>query len=205
LFREALLWHYLRHPNIAIFLGVDSVTFESPAMVSPWLAQGNLDKYMVQHTPASSYAIKMLCGIFSGLQYMHSRDVIHGDLCARNILIHSDGRPRLTDFGLTEIELEGAPSGAAKSAGSTRWMAPELFCSPYQRTKASDIWAFGCVCCEVNPISTLFSNIELSFEIALDRGTETMEPPRFQLPCHFRLESARRRRACGVHGGRRIR
>ncbi|KAF7359798.1 Serine/threonine-protein kinase STY8 [Mycena venus] len=168
LFREALAWRYLWHENIAVFYGVDYLTFSSPAMVSLWFAQGNVVKYMAQHSPTSSYAIEMvcvpfsraipyliwqipkLCGIIAGLQYLHSKEIVHGDLCARNILIADDGRPCLTDFGLTGlIDPEASSGGATKPVGSTRWMAPELFAPPFQPTMASDIWAFACVCCEI--------------------------------------------------------
>ncbi|KAJ7814162.1 hypothetical protein B0H14DRAFT_2851065 [Mycena olivaceomarginata] len=143
LFREALVWSFLNHKNIARFLGVDRVTFESPALVSWWFPQGSVVKYMTQHTPASSYAIEMLFGISSGLEYMHKANVVHGDLCA--------GRPQLTDFGLTQlIDPENASSSnTAKPRGSTRWMAPELFRNSSPPTTASDIWAFGCVACEI--------------------------------------------------------
>ncbi|KAF8144229.1 kinase-like domain-containing protein [Mycena galopus ATCC 62051] len=155
LFREVLVWRYLRHHNIAEFFGVDSVTFESPAMISRWYSQGSVIKYMAQHTPSSDYAIGMLCGIISGLEYMHSENIIHGDLCARNILIGDDGQPRLTDFGLTGlIDAETSSTGESKPRGSIRWMAPELFRQPFQRTTASDIWAFACVCCEVRVIKS---------------------------------------------------
>ncbi|KAJ7454434.1 hypothetical protein FB451DRAFT_1049620 [Mycena latifolia] len=30
--REAIVWHYLEHPNIVPFLGVDGTTFPSPSM-----------------------------------------------------------------------------------------------------------------------------------------------------------------------------
>ncbi|KAF7360945.1 Kinase-like protein [Mycena sanguinolenta] len=151
LFREALVWSYLNHQNIARFLGVDRVTFKNPALVSWWFPQGSVVKYMTQHTPASSYALEMLCGISSGLEYMHKANVVHGDLCARNILIDEQGRPQLTDFGLTKlVDPENVSSSdAAEPRGSTRWMAPELFENSSPPTTASDIWAFGCVACEI--------------------------------------------------------
>ncbi|KAJ6453976.1 kinase-like domain-containing protein, partial [Mycena sanguinolenta] len=100
LLHEALVWSYLKHKNIASFLGVDRVTFANPALVSLWFPQGSVVKYMTQHTPASSCAVEMLCGISSGLEYMHKANVVHGDLCARNVLIDEQGRPQLADFGL---------------------------------------------------------------------------------------------------------
>ncbi|KAJ7454461.1 kinase-like domain-containing protein [Mycena latifolia] len=155
--KEALVWHYLKHPNIVPFLGVDATTFPSPtmAMVSSWMEQGSVLNYMMENSPASQYEIPLLDDIIQGLIYLHSENIVHGDLCAPNILIH-ERRALLTDFGLAAfVELETSIKSSTRS-GSTRWMAPELLLPyvyqpglPFRRTPASDVWAFGCVCCEI--------------------------------------------------------
>ncbi|KAJ7454480.1 kinase-like domain-containing protein, partial [Mycena latifolia] len=155
--KEALVWHYLKHRNIVHFHGVDATTFPSPAMamVSSWMEQGSVLNYMAENSPASRYAIPLLDDIIQGLIYLHSENIMHGDLCARNILIH-ERRALLTDFGLAAfVELETSIKRSTRS-GSTRWMAPELLLPyvyqpglPFRRTPASDVWAFGCVCCEI--------------------------------------------------------
>jgi serine/threonine-protein kinase TNNI3K len=64
--KEALIWHYLRHPNIVTFIGVDTTTFPAPmmAMVSSWMSQGNVLKYMRDNEfPTSRYAIPLVCGL----------------------------------------------------------------------------------------------------------------------------------------------
>ncbi|KAJ7208488.1 kinase-like domain-containing protein, partial [Mycena pura] len=146
--KEALVWHSLRHPNIVPLLGVDGTTFPglTTAMVSPWMRQGSVLNYMTEHSPSSQYAITL------GLMYLHKENIVHGDLCARNILIHGH-QACLTDFGLaTFIESDTSKKSSTRS-GSLRWMAPELIHPlagfPFKRTPASDVWAFGCLCCEV--------------------------------------------------------
>ncbi|KAJ7894866.1 kinase-like domain-containing protein, partial [Mycena olivaceomarginata] len=141
--------------NIVPFLGVDSTTFPSPsrAMVCPWMPRGSVLKYMMEHSPSSVYALDLLNDVVQGLMYLHSVNVIHGDLCGRNILIDADGRARLADFGLAAfIDLETSIKSSTRS-GSTRWMAPELLLPPpnlpFKRTRESDVWALGCVCCEI--------------------------------------------------------
>ncbi|KAK7032775.1 Serine/threonine-protein kinase STY8 [Favolaschia claudopus] len=154
-FREALAWHYLNHRNIVRFLGVESTIFPSPfrAMVSPWMPQGSVLKYMAKHSPSSPYAIELLRDTIKGLRYLHRQRIVHGDLCGRNILIDENGRARLTDFGLSAFAESDTTRKTSAQSGSTRWMSPELIVPPsdghFRRTFASDIWAFGCVCCEI--------------------------------------------------------
>ncbi|KAJ7020469.1 kinase-like domain-containing protein [Mycena alexandri] len=154
--KETLVWRYLKHPNIVPFLGVDATTFPAPtmAMVSLWMSQGNALNYMAENSPVARYAITLLDDIIQGLMYLHTENIVHGDLCGRNILIDKE-RARLVDFGLAAfVELESIQSSTRK--GSTRWMAPELLLPDvyhpgrrFRQTPASDVWAFGCVCCEI--------------------------------------------------------
>ncbi|KAJ6472148.1 kinase-like domain-containing protein, partial [Mycena vitilis] len=95
-----------------------------------------------------------------GLDYLHSMDIVHGDLRGSNILISDECTACLADFGLaTTIRDDDADvaTGALYSsnrAASRRWLAPELitpeqFGCRFVRTRATDVYAFGCVCLEV--------------------------------------------------------
>ncbi|KAF7375783.1 Serine/threonine-protein kinase STY8 [Mycena sanguinolenta] len=124
--------------------------------VTPTEPTVEMVQYMESNSPSSPYAIELLCDVIEGLQYLHSKSIVHGDLCGRNILMDGAGHACLTDFGLAEL-IESASSVQAKSssrrAGTARFMAPELLLIPdgahLKRTPASDMWAFGCVCCEI--------------------------------------------------------
>ena len=81
-----------------------------------------------------------------------------------NILIDDQGRGVLSDFGLARALGKTDKSGLTTSSisGSLRWLAPELFPkleggqansqTEIQRTKASDVWAFGCTVYEVSTV-----------------------------------------------------
>jgi len=75
-----------------------------------------------------------------------------------NILIDQDGRARLADFGLLIIVSDSTyhtSSSTPKSAGTTRWMSPELLDPDRfgredgRATKESDCYALGMVILEV--------------------------------------------------------
>ncbi|KAJ7816692.1 kinase-like domain-containing protein [Mycena olivaceomarginata] len=86
-------------------------------------------------------------------EVLHSMNIVHGDLCGRTILINNEGRACLTDFGLASFMGWDTSIKSSTRGGSTRWMAPELLLPPpnavSKGTPASDVWAFGCVCCEI--------------------------------------------------------
>ena len=66
------------------------------------------------------------------------------------MLIAHDGRPVLSDFGLSRLLVNSMTVvGTMSLKGVTRWMAPELIEPGVTRhachTKATDVWAFGMV------------------------------------------------------------
>ncbi|KAJ7778410.1 kinase-like domain-containing protein [Mycena metata] len=150
--REALVWKDLNHPHILAFIGIDREHFPSSlCMVSPWMEHGTVLKYSVLRFLDPLWA--KLYEIAQGLQYLHSRNIVHGDLRGTNILITQDWTACLADFGLSTFA-DANPSSTLNQGGSLHWMAPELldpgrFGTKFCRTPATDVYAFGCVCLEV--------------------------------------------------------
>lgn len=79
--------------------------------------------------------------VAKGLQYLHSRGIVHGSIKPSNVLIFDGHRAKLSDFGIAPY-LKEAPKagfwligGAKKTSinqfevpeGALRWYAPELF------------------------------------------------------------------------------
>lgn len=84
--------------------------------------------------------------LLKGLVFLHERHIIHRDLKLANCLLQRDSAGALAnvfiaDFGLARKRSEDKP-WVAKSAGSTRWMAPEVLAGKRSDLR-SDIWSFG--------------------------------------------------------------
>jgi serine/threonine protein kinase len=80
-----------------------------------------------------------------------------------NILLDDRGHALLADFGLAVIT--DSPLAATNRGGSLRWMAPELLhpesygFKEFQRTFASDIYSFACVCLEVCALTSFSPSV----------------------------------------------
>lgn len=82
-----------------------------------------------------------------GLQYLHSKWILHRDIKLSNILIASDGTIKLADFGLSRYyRCNGFDTG---NVGTQTYRAPELILKGQQSTPASDVWSMGICFCEI--------------------------------------------------------
>ncbi|KAJ3567064.1 hypothetical protein NP233_g6603 [Leucocoprinus birnbaumii] len=152
--KEAILWSQLNHPNILPFYGIYYLGEENKRMclVSPWMENGNLVNYLQENPTVARRPF--ICDVITGLEYLHDRNIIHGDLKGVNVLVTSFGRACITDFGLSSVLIEKSIAQTAITpsvihGGSYRWIAPELLETDSRPTKASDIWAFGCLCYQI--------------------------------------------------------
>jgi serine/threonine protein kinase len=78
------VWKRLVHPNIVPLLGVTTAPYQS---VSEWVYGEELLQYVDAHPSADR--LGLVSGIANGLSYLHSHNVLHGDLKGvRKILNH---------------------------------------------------------------------------------------------------------------------
>ncbi|KZP09931.1 kinase-like protein [Athelia psychrophila] len=188
--RELLVWHGLSHPNIVPLLGTVTNSsshflhnFASPAMISPWMNNGNLIRYLELRSKSLTVTdrLRLLCNVASGLEYLHSQlgGIVHGDLTGANILIDDQGKALLVDFGLSSIKVQFVPGTSfwtSTTGGAVRWCAPELLPQmPFDEdtkivpdvTVACDIFSFGCVMLHTMSGQLPYFNVKLSLAVAM--------------------------------------
>ncbi|KIJ12984.1 hypothetical protein PAXINDRAFT_100924 [Paxillus involutus ATCC 200175] len=88
--------------------------------------------------------------IAKGMEYLHGRGVLHGDLKAANVLVDETGRCLISDFGQSEMKSEAYRlTGQPTPRGTLRWQAPELLLGDNRLTNAVDTYAFAICCVEI--------------------------------------------------------
>ncbi|KAH7925390.1 kinase-like protein [Leucogyrophana mollusca] len=188
--KEAVLWGQLSNPHVLPFCGVYRLP-ETPSrvcLVSPWMTNGNISQYLGKNAQANR--LSLMLDVAQGLDYLHSFDppVIHGDLKGANILITSESRACVADFGLCtlaeDLNVQLSPASSSSGAGSLLWLAPELL--QYEGTErkrkscATDMYSFGCVCYEIYAGRPRFS--EFALPHAIMAVAQHQRPPRPDSP-----------------------
>eukprot|EP00057_Strongylocentrotus_purpuratus_P011875 XP_011666349.1 PREDICTED: tyrosine kinase receptor Cad96Ca-like [Strongylocentrotus purpuratus] len=100
---------------------------------------GNLKPKSVRFDEGS--LLNLAWQIAKGMQYLASKKILHGTLCAHNVLLADRKQCKLSDYGLSSSLF----SGRGKP---TRWSSPETMDTGDQSTE-DDIWSFGIVLWEI--------------------------------------------------------
>lgn len=143
--REARVAAALDHPNIVPlydFGEENGVLF----LVMPYVSGGSLQDQLNRAPLPMSEVVAYGSQLTDALAYAHKRHLVHRDVKPANILIHSDGRLMLSDFGLAKILDSGMQPAVSRNhpdAGTPEYMAPEQI---EGRTEArSDLYGLGVV------------------------------------------------------------
>ncbi|KAH6918894.1 hypothetical protein BKA70DRAFT_1089732 [Coprinopsis sp. MPI-PUGE-AT-0042] len=156
--REVTVWRQFDHPNIVPLYGVAKIG-EHLYSVSPWMDNGTALYYVEDHPNCDR--LKMISEIVAGLEYLHSQNIVHGDLRAANVLISESGVARLSDFGLSKF-LGDCGQGTTVPNVNPRWFAPELVKGTGSFSKQSDIWSLSMTFLEI------LSGIQPFSEVTMD-------------------------------------
>ncbi len=141
LLREARMMAQLSHQNV---LPVYEVGLSDGAVfvVMEYIAGPNLRTWMgAEHTTAEILDAFRQAGL--GLAAAHACGIVHRDFKPENVLIGSDGRVRVADFGLSRLSTHGSSAMVRfdDSGGTPGYMAPELWRGD-AATPKSDVYAF---------------------------------------------------------------
>lgn len=87
-------------------------------------------------------AVRILAAVTDVLVAVHAAGMVHHDLKPDNVMLCSDGRVVLLDFGIMVPEIDSAGAG---DSGTPQYLAPEVMVGALRRGEAHllDIYAFG--------------------------------------------------------------
>ncbi len=114
--------------------------------------------------------------VCEALRYAHSQKVLHNDIKPANVLLDSDGRVRITDFGLScSVNMPETNDQQMQANGTLRYMAPERLLGPHD--ERSDLYSLGLTLYELLTLTPCFS-IESEQELRQQIETRSITKPR---------------------------
>ncbi|KAJ6988626.1 serine/threonine-protein kinase BLUS1 [Populus alba x Populus x berolinensis] len=153
--RETKTMSLLSHPNILeshCSFTVDRHLW----MVMPFMSAGSLQSIISSSFPdglPEPCIAVVLKEILNALSYLHDQGHLHRDVKAGNILIDSNGKVKLADFGVSasiyELNTLERSSSLSCSSRTPYWMAPEVIHSHTGYSFKADMWSFGITALEL--------------------------------------------------------
>ncbi len=135
----------MNHPNIVPIY--DFGTWQGHAYFSMALIDGpTLGRLVEQQDCSPQRAAALVRDIALAIEYAHQQGLVLRDLKPDNVLLDSDGRPLLTDFGLAKWHREGTLlTRTGQILGTPAFMSPEQAAGRNDTGPAADIYALGAI------------------------------------------------------------
>src|SRR5215469_89730 len=143
----------LDHPFIARLIDSGNTPQGRPFLVMEYVQGRPIDAYCRQDGLDVVARCRLFLKVCQAVSYAHRNLVIHRDLKPGNILVATDGSPKLLDFGVAKLLDPETDPGMATTIATGRLLTPE-YASPEQVRgelvgAASDIYALGAILYEL--------------------------------------------------------
>lgn len=144
----------LRHPNVVPV--IDVVQADDEVFLVMDLVVGETLARLARREPVDPpIACAIAVGVLHGLHAAHELtgddgaplDVVHRDVSPQNIVVGTDGVPRLLDFGIAKSRARLQVTREGEVKGKLRYMAPEQIGG--EATRAVDVYATSVVLWEL--------------------------------------------------------
>ncbi|XP_055370489.1 MAP/microtubule affinity-regulating kinase 4 isoform X6 [Betta splendens] len=143
LFREVRIMKTLNHPNIVQLFEVIE-TDKTLYLIMEYASGGEVFDYLVSHGRMKEVEARAkFRQIVSAVHYCHTKNIVHRDLKAENLLLDADANIKIADFGFSNEFTLG--NKLDTFCGSPPYAAPELFQGKKYDGPEVDVWSLGVI------------------------------------------------------------
>ena len=141
----------LQHPNIVASKGVCFLPDKIMPVLLMELLMSSLDAYLLDPDNTNlpvERKVSILHDTASGLDYLHSHTpaIIHRDLTAKNVLLNSELRAKIADFGnsrIMDLDSDSSLGSLTSVPGTLVYMPPEAQGDRVMYDPSLDVFSFG--------------------------------------------------------------
>ena len=135
-----------QHQNVVQHISTEKHSLSNNIILVTELMDCNLRTYLSKGRLSTSIEVSLCKDVASGLAYIHSRNIIHRDLCDDNILLKLiDPEPiaKISDFGISKLIDPSKLSSYTTLGGRIGYLPPEAAQGKYDQS--FDIFSFGVI------------------------------------------------------------
>lgn len=164
----------LNHPNIAQLYDARVSEEGWPYFVMEYVDGGSITQFCMAHSLSLRDRIGLLIEVVDAVAFAHARLIVHRDIKPGNVLVNTEGRPKLLDFGIAKLLETDAASLTRGVAMTPRYASPEqLLHQPI--TTAVDTYQLGLLLYEVLTGEPLNADTTLPEAVARARQKRALE------------------------------
>jgi serine/threonine-protein kinase len=177
--RQILAW--LEHPNIARLLDGGTTDDGMPYLVMEYVDGAPIDRHADARRLTVAERLQLFLVVCDAVSHAHRSLIVHRDIKPSNILVTTAGVPKLLDFGIARLALEGAAAERTHTRAAGRMLTPDYASPEVVRgdhvTTAADVYALGVLLYELltgrRPLR--FSTMS---SVEIERVVCHVDPPR---------------------------
>ena len=146
---EAQAASSLNHPNICVIHQIDEVNDET-FMVMEYIEGMTLREWIQKQSEQTEgyrklgmkEIVDLASQIAEGLEKAHEKGIVHRDIKSENIMVTSDNRAKIMDFGLAKLRGVSKLTKTGSTVGTIAYMSPEQV-EGIETDHRTDIFSFG--------------------------------------------------------------
>ncbi len=141
--REVAISLSVNHPHVVR----GEEYFDEPPLrflVSEYIEGGSLEEVLKRAPLSEKTATALVRDIAAGLDAIHQQGIVHRDLKPSNVLITTDGRAKISDFGIASLGGNTTLTKTGSVVGTARYIPPEFF-ELGESDRRGDIYALGLI------------------------------------------------------------
>ncbi len=177
--REISIGKLLHHPDLIV--AIDFSEGDPPYLVFEYVEGKNLATLLDKKPLLSpEKCVEMVANLLDALDYCHKKGVYHRDIKPENLMLGSDGRLKILDFGIamTADTPRVTWRGFSGLIGTPEYMSPEQI-KGERGSGRSDIYSVGCLLYHMiagvppytgdNPMTVMYQHLTSSPKPLTDR------------------------------------
>jgi serine/threonine protein kinase len=136
---EAIMLRNLNHPHIVkVFDFVNDVDNRKLYIVMELLTAGTIERLTALDLKRKAFG-----QLLTAVEYIHNQRLAHRDLKLENVMLDSNGKVRLCDFGIAIHVPPGSDLIQTEMKGTPAYLSPEILNTTNYNPFKADVWALG--------------------------------------------------------------